>query len=88
MVAVPYFFASLATVARTDRIATVPCQIALWHGQRFGLEAIAPPLPIRPFPVWMVWSRRLGADPAIAWLRTEILRLVQSACAAQGVLDK
>ncbi len=77
VVAVPYFFAALATVARTDLIATVPRRTALLHAESFGLKVVAPPLPIRRFPVQMVWSRRSGADPAIAWLRTEILRLAR-----------
>jgi DNA-binding transcriptional LysR family regulator len=74
VVAVPYFFAALATVAQSELIATVPRRIALRHAADFKLRTAPLPLSIRHFPVNMVWNRRLGDDPAIAWLRNEILR--------------
>ena len=79
-VAVPYFLAALATVARSDLIATVPRRIALLHGPNFGLESATPPLSIRRFPVWMTWSRRTSTDPAIMWLR-ERMRTVSKVVA-------
>lgn len=71
-VAVPYFMAALAIVARTELIATVPRRFAEAHAARFGLGAIEPPMPIRRFPVRMMWARRLGADPGLSWLRARI----------------
>ena len=72
VVAVPYFFAALATVARTDLLATVPHRIAHGHAMEFGLEIALPPVAIRSFPVQMVWSKRLGVDPALSWLRDRV----------------
>jgi DNA-binding transcriptional LysR family regulator len=74
-VAVPYFLAALATVARSDLIATVPRRIALLHGPNFGLGSAEPPIAIRRFPVWMTWSRRTSTDPAIMWLREQLRNL-------------
>jgi DNA-binding transcriptional LysR family regulator len=74
-VAVPYFLAALATVARSDLIATVPRRIALLHAPNFGLSSTEPPMPIRRFPVWMTWSRRTSTDPAIMWLREQLRNL-------------
>ncbi len=74
-VAVPYFLAALATVARSDLIATVPRRIALLHGPNFGLGSAEPPIAIRRFPVWMTWSRRTSTDPAIIWLREQLRNL-------------
>ncbi len=71
-VAVPYFLAALATVARTELIATIPRRIALCHAPSFGLGTAPPPVPIRRFAVRMTWNRRLGTDPAISWLREEV----------------
>ncbi|MBV9750396.1 MAG: LysR family transcriptional regulator [Acetobacteraceae bacterium] len=71
-VAVPYFLAALATVARTELIATVPRRIALCHAASFGLGTATPPVPIRRFAVRMTWNRRLGTDPAISWLRERV----------------
>lgn len=72
VVAVPYFFAALATVARTDLLATVPRQIAHCHAAEFGLTMALPPVMVRSFPVQMVWSKRLGVDPALNWLRDRV----------------
>jgi DNA-binding transcriptional LysR family regulator len=75
--AVPYFLAALATVAQTDLIATVPRRAAHGHAKRFGLAMAAPPVPVRSFPVQMIWSRRLAADPAIGWLRNRVLEVTK-----------
>ena len=72
IVAVPYFFAALATVARTELIATLPSRIARCHAANFGLTTCLPPIPIRSFPVQMVWNKRFGHDPALTWLRDKI----------------
>ena len=72
VMAVPYFFAALATVAETDLIATVPRRVAEKHAAPFGLATAPPPMPIRSFPVQMIWSRRMGDDPALCWLRNRI----------------
>lgn len=72
VVAVPYFLAALATVASTDLIATVPRRVAGRHAASFGITTAPPPVPIRSFPVQMVWSKRGGADPVISWLRDRV----------------
>ncbi len=77
VMAVPYFFAALATVARTDLIETPPRRVAHCHAATFGLTMALPPVPVRSFPVQMVWSRRLGADPALSWLRERVEELTK-----------
>ena len=77
--AVPYFLAALATVARTDLLATVPGRVARCHAPNFGLAIAVPPVPVRSFPVRMVWNRRLGADPALAWLRDRVREATKTA---------
>jgi DNA-binding transcriptional LysR family regulator len=72
VVAVPYFLAALATVAQTDLIATVPRRLAHGHAKQFGLTMATPPIAVRSFPVQMIWSRRLAADPAVTWLRNRV----------------
>jgi DNA-binding transcriptional LysR family regulator len=73
VLAVPYFLTALATVARTDLLATVQSRVATSHAATFDLETALPPVPIRSFPVRMTWNRRLGGDPAQVWLR-EVVR--------------
>ncbi|MBV8616108.1 MAG: LysR family transcriptional regulator [Acetobacteraceae bacterium] len=77
--AVPYFLAALATVARTDLLATVPERVARCHAPNFRLATAVPPVPVRSFPVRMVWSRRLGADPALAWVRERVREAARAA---------
>ena len=72
---VPYFLTALATVAGTDLLATVPTRLARAHATDMKLQSFSPPVPIRSFPVQMVWSRRLGGHPALTWLRAHILAL-------------
>ena len=81
VVAVPYFLAALATVARTNLLATVPRRVAHFHAADFGLTIALPPIVVRSFSVQMVWSRRLGVDPALRRPRT-ITELVLAAGAA------
>ncbi len=73
--AVPYFLSALATVARSDLIATLPRRLAHCYAAQYGLEARPPPLAIRSFPVSMLWSRRSSADPALTWLRHQIKQI-------------
>jgi DNA-binding transcriptional LysR family regulator len=73
VVAVPYFLAALATVARSDLLATVPRRVAHCHARHFGLAMAPPPIPIRSFPVQMIWSRRLAVDSALLWLRNRVV---------------
>ena len=75
VVAVPYFLSALATVARSDLIATLPRRLAHCHAAQYGLETMAPPVDIRRFPVSMLWSRRSNADPALTWLRDQIKQI-------------
>jgi len=73
-VAVPYFLAALATVARSELIATVPRRIALRHAALFGLGTAAPPVTLRHFKVRATWNRRSAMDPANVWLRTKVMQ--------------
>jgi DNA-binding transcriptional LysR family regulator len=72
VVAVPYFLSALATVARSDLLATVPSRLAAVHASSFGLMQAPPPIEVRSFPVQAIWSRRLAADPANQWLREHV----------------
>ncbi|MBN8902499.1 MAG: hypothetical protein BGO51_01545 [Rhodospirillales bacterium 69-11] len=78
VVAVPYFLAALATVAASDLIATVPRWLALAQAKAFRLVTAPPPVPIRSFAVRMTWSRRAASDPALAWLRGQVVEAVSA----------
>lgn len=70
--ALPSFFPALATVAKTDLIATVPRRLAEQQAARFGLVIMDPPLAIRSFVVAAVHHRRLDRDAALQWFMGEL----------------
>lgn len=76
--ATPYFMSALATVARTDLLATVPARLAQAQAAAFGLEVREPPLAIRSFPVQAAWSRRGDLDPGLQWLIARLKALTQA----------
>jgi len=63
------FSAVAPLLARTDLIATLPMVVMHEALERYGLRAVPPPFAIAPMPHRFVWSRRLGNDAAIRWLR-------------------
>jgi DNA-binding transcriptional LysR family regulator len=72
VVAVPLFFAALATVAATDLIATLPSRIVRAHAAGFGLLVRDPPIPVRPFPVSATRHRRNARSGLHAWLVEQV----------------
>lgn len=75
---VPQFSAVAPLLARTDLLATLPLIVMLDSIDRFGLRALAPPMRIEPMPHRLIWSRHLGKDPALRWLREHVLTVVDA----------
>ena len=69
---VPHFSAVAPLLARTDLIATLPVLVMVDALERFGLCALKAPIHLEPMLHRLVWSRRLGNDPAIRWLRGHV----------------
>lgn len=66
--ALPLFLPTLAVVASTGAMATLPSQVVEAHAARFGLVSKQPPLAIRSFPVSAVCHRRNARSPRHEWL--------------------
>jgi DNA-binding transcriptional LysR family regulator len=81
---VPYFFAAMAIVRSTDLITTVPNRIANAHATDFGLAALPPPVPIRPFQVALAWHERSKGSAARVWASNEIRTLLATDLTATG----
>ncbi len=79
--AVPYFLVALQLVAETDYILTISERIARAYAPRLGLRILAPPLPLRPYALSLIWHPRRGADPAHAWLRDLFVRAAKTVAA-------
>ena len=71
---VPHFSAVAPLIARTNLIATLPVLVMADALERYGLVAMKTPIRIDPMPHLLVWSRRLGNDPALRWLRGQLER--------------
>ena len=62
----------LAVVAASDLVATVPRRLARRYAGAYGVQVLAFPVPVPPVPIYLIWPRALGQDPAHIWLRTQL----------------
>ena len=67
----PFFSPSVAAVANTDMILTVPRRLALAVAHS-GVRWMAAPPEIRGFNYDMIWHQRLDDDPAHRWFREQV----------------
>ena len=74
-VTLPHFLAGPSIVARTNFVMTIPSRIARKFAKLYALRTFSPPLRVPGFDVAMAWTPRNETDPAIRWLREQILRL-------------
>jgi DNA-binding transcriptional LysR family regulator len=74
---VPFYLAALDLVAQSDCVVTMSERLARSQAERFGLQVLKLPLPMRHHTVAQVWHPRLDADPAHLWLRQLIARLAK-----------
>lgn len=75
---IPHFMSVPAIVAATDMIVTVPQALADYF-VRFGdLRIVHPPVNTQPYPLKQHWHARFNADPALKWLRGEIVQIYSS----------
>ena len=70
--AVPFFTTALATLARSDLIATVPRRLAEAFAPLFGLRVWEPPITIRPYRVLIVWHERNDKSALHSWVIAEV----------------
>ncbi len=71
----PHVLAVPAAIAATDCIVTLASRIAHSLAARHNLKLFAPPIEIDGFEITMTWKPRLATDPAIQWLRSELVSI-------------
>jgi DNA-binding transcriptional LysR family regulator len=74
---VPTFSDVAPLIARTDMIATFPIATLVDAVKLYHLQLLPPPFPIARFPHRMIWSTRLGNDPAIGWIRNAMRTAIE-----------
>jgi DNA-binding transcriptional LysR family regulator len=73
-VTVPSFIAAAAVVAKTEYVATLPASLVELVGERFGLHAIAAPVPKIVTQIKLVWHERTDNDPAMRAFREMVAK--------------
>jgi DNA-binding transcriptional LysR family regulator len=81
---VPLFMTSLAIVAATDCIATVPARLAARHAAGHGLVSHTPPIPIESFAVSIARHSRSLGDHGLNWLAERIREQCQDTAEPPG----
>jgi DNA-binding transcriptional LysR family regulator len=71
----PHVLAVPAAIAATDRIVTVASRIAQRLAADYHLQILPPPVDLDSFQIAMAWRSPLTNDPAIQWLRTELMSI-------------
>jgi DNA-binding transcriptional LysR family regulator len=66
-------------LAHSDLIATLPLLMMQDRLERYGLQALKPPIMIEPMSHRLIWSARLSKEPALRWFRTQTLSVLQTA---------
>jgi DNA-binding transcriptional LysR family regulator len=71
----PHVLAVPAAIAATDNIVTLASRIAHALAINHHLKMFAPPIAIDGFEIVMAWKPRMANDPAIQWLRSELVSI-------------
>jgi DNA-binding transcriptional LysR family regulator len=76
--AVPHFLVMPFLVAASDLVLTLGERIARLYSQFLPVVLFEPPLPLRGFTVGLFWHERAANDPALAWIREQILGVTRT----------
>lgn len=74
---VPHFLMAPLIVAETDLALLLPSRIARRYARMLPVELLPAPLPLAAFTLAQIWHERSHGDPAHAWLRQQIVRVVR-----------
>ncbi|MEZ5738266.1 MAG: LysR family transcriptional regulator [Burkholderiaceae bacterium] len=69
----PHFGVLPMVLRQTDSIVTLPQLSAQMFSAQFGLAVSPLPLPVEPMSLVLQWSATTEQDPALAWLRAQVL---------------
>ena len=75
----PRFMSVPFVVARAPVVTTMHARLARFFAAELGLSLSPPPVALPEVPISMVWHASHDRDPAHAWLRGIVVRLVQQA---------
>lgn len=67
---VPSFVVAALVVSRTDGVATIPANLAIFVAEQLGLATIRPPIPLPPIEIAQYWHEKFQRDPGHRLLRS------------------
>ena len=76
--AMPFFLPAMATVARTDLIATIPSRHAAAFAETFRLNVFASPVTLSNYTAAIVWHERNDNNALIRWMTSQIANVLAS----------
>ena len=77
-VVVGSFLAAGMAVASSDFVAAVPSSVARHLSQLLPVRVVPAPFPLPPVRIGMVWHPRSEHDPAVRWLRAQVVAMTST----------
>jgi DNA-binding transcriptional LysR family regulator len=72
---VPHFLAAPIIVANSDLVMLTTRRVARHFARKLDLTMFKPPIPMRGFTIDLLTSAARATDPALRWLRNQILQI-------------
>jgi DNA-binding transcriptional LysR family regulator len=77
-VVVGSFLAAAVAVAGSELVAAVPGSVGGYLAQVLPVRVIGAPFPLPPVRIGMVWHPRSEHDPALRWLRAQVVAITSA----------
>lgn len=84
---VPEYLTALAAASAAPLVVTLPLQIAQRYAATFGLSTRRVPIDLALPPIHLIWSTRSASDPAVEWLRGQVVESAGDAKATVRAME-
>jgi DNA-binding transcriptional LysR family regulator len=84
---VPHFSAVAPLLSNSNLIATLPILVMLDYINRYQLQVLKAPIDLEPMSHRLIWSKRLGNEPASKWLREQFQFALEEATNAANLIE-
>lgn len=71
----PHILAVPGAIASTDLVVTIADRVANRFAKDYGLQTFVPPIPLSGFSVAVACQAQMENDPAVEWLRSELVAI-------------
>ena len=81
---IPHFFLAPALIATTDLVITLPERVARIIVTNYPLRIVPLPIKLPTVDISLAWHERLHHDPANAWMRDQIVKVLRAPAASSA----